>query len=222
MVPKNLTTFGFGGDVVASPNGPLIPLRTRVRMPWTHYYSSINDASTVRTYGTQTALYPGHMGGSDPVASTHPPYGWDQIKALYQKYKVVGFEAKFTISNSEANNRAVTTIRVLPANDVSTLTGNSLLYSEKPGAQNFITVAGSGPATVHHLKIDFPATLGITKAQFDNDLSLYSSLVTADPTYSPIIQIATASDTVSKGVYVLIEAIFTVDFWQRTTQAVSA
>ncbi len=201
--------------------GPIVPTRTRVQMPWTHYFPLVNDASTVRTYGAQTSLYYNRIGAIDPVASTHSPYGWDQMKALYGYYKVVGFECSVTVSNSTANNRAVTTFRVCPVGDISDMNGQSLLLSEKPGVTNIITVAGAGTPPKFRFKANFPEQMGVSKQQFDSDISVYGATVTADPSRSPILKIACASDTVSVGVYCLIEAIFTVEFWQRTSLATS-
>jgi len=190
-------------------------------MPWTHYFTSLNDATTPLYYGAQTTLYFNRIGASDPVTGTHQPYGWDQMTALYGYHKVVGFQCKMTITNSTSGNRAVTSIRSCPAGDTSDMSASSLLGSERPGVTNIQTVTGAGEPPVFHFKSNIWQHLGITKQQFDADISQFGATVTANPNFLPSLKIATAGDSVSVGVRILIEAVFTIDFWQRTTQSTS-
>ncbi len=186
-------------------------------MPWVHAFAQTSDATFAGYTGTQTVVRV--TNAYEPAPSTHQPYGWDQMAALYRQYKVVGCKAEVWVSNSTGTN-CVTLVRPVPVNENTNISNVSMLSAERPDVDMLFTASGH-PIAKWTRTIDIPRLCGVTKEQYDADVSEYAAAVTAAPNRYPYIQIATQSSTTSQTVSITVKLTFRVQFWQRSTQATS-
>jgi len=153
----------------------------------------------------------------EPIASTHQPYGWDQMAALYRRYKVVGMKMRVRIINPYTTP-GYFLARPVPVNENYSMVDNYFAEtSEKPGTITRAIAAAGGPNEIVDVPIDIPKLLGITREQFLADTSRYSAQVTAAPDFA-YVQIGYAGSGASAYVAVLVECEYLVQFWQRITQ----
>lgn len=198
--------------------GPILPSATIVDMPWVHSFAQYCDATFVGYTGTQAAIRINNA--FEPASSTHQPYGWDQMAALYKQYKVIGFKFEITVQNANSNNNAITLVRPVPYNENTDLNNVSMLSAERPGVRLIPTQYGAPPGKMS-FSVDIPKLLGVTKDQYLADVSQYAAQVTAAPTRYAYIQVATQTNELNKYVSVTIKCTYRVQFWQRATQATS-
>lgn len=188
-------------------------------LPWVARAPLVSSATpytmgTAYTVQLNNAFQPG--GGS-----LHSPYGWDQAVAYYRQYKVRKAVVKITTNpNSSTNDTDWVVLRVLPPGATSTMSGTLTSQLERPGQRTISQAAGATPQTIE-FTVDFAELAGVTKQQFDNDISEYSAAVTAAPNRAFILQMASASAQVAHTVNAIVSVTYIVDFWQRIVQAQS-
>lgn len=200
--------------------GPLIPDAAVVKLNFAHTFLSWNDPTDAYEFGTQVNLRINNA--YEPINGEHQPYGWDQIGALYGQYKVIGCKMRLTISNDTSNLTCYTAIRPVPYNEATVLSGFGIgIVAERPRSKVIMTTYGGGKPAVHTMNINIADSLGVTKEQYDADVTTYAATVTTAPSRYSYVQVATAGASLSKGVEVMVEIEYIVQFWQRTTQAVS-
>jgi hypothetical protein len=156
-----------------------------------------------------------------PLNGGHQPYGWDQMAALYRYYKVVGCTMRFTFMNQQSTN-AIAFVRQVPVDENATMEGTHVNFmSERPGTHHVPTQPGGGVPPTLDLRINIPRQLGISPEQFKADVSQYSAAVTAAPARYAYVQIGCAGSATTSFVSVLADVTYTVQYWQRITQATS-
>ncbi len=157
-----------------------------------------------------------------PINATHQPYGWDQMAALYRFYKVVGCHIKVTFASQYAANTTYVLFRPVPVNENFTMQAVDVAQAaEKPHTRTFIAAAPGGPVLTFEHEVDIPKQLGVTREQFDADVSEYSAAVTAAPNRYAYCQLGAAGANNSVYGEALIEIVYTIHFWQRITQGQS-
>jgi hypothetical protein len=177
-----------------------------------------NDGSTAWKFGSAINL--GVNNAYSPISGTHQPYGWDQMTALYRFYKVVGFTWKITGLQYPDKSAAIAA-RPVPVNENLALTGAGLAEAiERPGLRVAYSMYGA-PVPKLQGRVDIPRLLGVSQEQFDSDVSQYSASVSSAPSRYAYVQFAICGSDVTTFVHVVIECVYTVNFWQRITQTQS-
>ncbi len=200
--------------------GPITPPACTVKLPFAYSTTRFNDATYDWTFGTTLNL--GITNAYSPISGTHQPYGWDQMAALYRYYKVVGFSYKVTAVQYVGSTAGALGVRAVPVNENSTMSATNLAQQlERPGTKTRLLVAGAGKPPSISGTVDIPTILGVSREQYDADVSEYAALCTAAPNRYPYIQIAYAGVNNAAFAYVIVECVYTVNFWQRITQAQS-
>ncbi len=197
--------------------GPIVPSAAIVDLPWVHAFSQSSDATFTGYTGTSTVVRVNNA--YEPCNSTHQPYGWDQMAALYNQYKVIGCRMEVHVSNKSAEN-CITLVRPCPVNENTNLNNVSMLSAERPGVEMLFTAPGQ-PIAHWKKSFDIPALCGVTKEQYDADVAQYGAAVTAAPSRYAYVQIATQSSSTSTAVSITVKMTYRVQFWQRQTQAAS-
>lgn len=120
----------------------------------------------------------------------HQPYGYDQVAAIYNKYRVnaVKIEANFTNPSADGITCG---LLITPPNDGTTIQGLSIsTVSEKMfGVTKDVNNTGSQKVTIVGY-MPMHKLLGITKQQHAGDTSQYLAAVSANPTLSPFARFA--------------------------------
>lgn len=154
----------------------------------------------------------------DPIYSTHQPYGWDQMSALYRRYKVIGFKLTVTAYNMNATKPCHLIVRPVPVNENKTIDSTYLeTCMEWPAVNDIPCAAAGGPMTRRTFVADIPRLLGITQEQYLADTSRYSADVTASPQFA-YYQVAAAGPDNTSYLDVSMRVEYVVQFWQRVTQ----
>ncbi len=150
----------------------------------------------------------------------HQPYGFDQLAALYARYRVLKTKWEITFMSASSSNCAMFCC-VVPTNgtvaSVTTITTFQTL-SELPLARHGM-VSGSGPGKTIQGEIDLNQLVGTTKTEYLGD-DRYEALVTASPAEVMVLNVAffnytAASQTMNY--YVNLE--FEVDFHDPILQS---
>ncbi len=197
--------------------GPIVPPAAVCDMPWVHYFTSTSDGTFSGYTGTQVAVRVNNA--YEPCSSTHQPYGWDQMTALYRQYKVIGCKMEVTVQNSSGFS-CITLVRPVPVNENTNISNVSLLSAERPDVHLLYTAPGA-PIAKWSQNIDIPRLCGVTREQYEADVSEYAANYNAAPNRFAYVQIATQSESTSKSVVILVKMTYRVQFWQRSTQATS-
>lgn len=198
--------------------GPIMPDAATVRLPYAYSSTMANHGVSPWTFGDSLNLRVNNA--YDPILGTHQPYGWDQMASLYRYYKVVGMTYKIT-GLAFPDKNLVLAVRPVPVNENLSIANTGLAtVAERPGTKLAFAQLG-GPIPTIHGTVDIPKQLGISQEQFDADVSQYSAPVTAAPPRYAYVQIAVCGTDITTFMQVLIEVTYTINYWQRITQAAS-
>jgi hypothetical protein len=174
-------------------------------------------AGTEQIYRLNSPYDPDYSG------SGHQPYGYDQISPLYRK--VVVSNVKLTCITQDPSEDGLAAAWMLQAsNGTFALAGSAADYlAEKPMVL-FHEVSNTGSQRRQSTQnVPLHVLEGITKAQYDNQLSAYGSTVGAVPTSVPYLRVAAVSLRGTGGATLIARVSMVMDcqFYERIVQAVS-
>lgn len=160
-----------------------------------------------------------------PRAGTHQPYGWDQLTALYFMYKVEKVHVKLTITPVVATQALICAWRLYPDQNSSALVGVGLdVAMEQPNTFYKTLSDGDGRPLVVDIDVDLANLVGLTKMQWNAEVTNYASLTSASPTLVPRLYVAIGDlSTTAQTNFALVSAEldFYTHFWQVKTVAQS-
>ncbi len=163
----------------------------------------------------------------EPRAGGHQPFGFDQMAALYARYKVhkvrihvetlyvapgtSGITAGFQVVGVFPPGSAQTTLNVLTAGNM----GENFNVSTK-----LVSAANVVPL-VFDATYDIATIAGLTREEFESNVEDYSALVTASPTRYPFLEVNQSAYTAADaaGYRHNVTLTFFVEFWQRISLA---
>jgi hypothetical protein len=201
------------------------PERLRKSLRYGQQLSLSTDTTgpTQNKFGTATALVLNSLFA--PVSGGHQPYGFDQLAALYQRYKVTGVDIRLTVEPAlydaaASNSTQLFAMLVLPPGVSGTIGGSTVdVILEKPLSAHISVTPGSGSNTINIKQhFDVSRYLGVTRAQYNANIEDYQALCTASPARVLTLEFATTnvSTTTAAGLRVTLEADFHAEFFQRT------
>lgn len=171
-------------------------------------YSSVlaTDASLGSYKMNLNSIYdPDFTGGG------HQPYGFDQLSALYNRYRVIS--CGYRINLAAVSTAASIMLTAFPSNqNVTAGTGSEI--RENPRAK-YITQNPGAPSVILSNKVYLPSLVGRNKAQYMAD-DRYQALVTANPSEDAYLNIQTfapSTDLPLGSVAVQIVMEYTVEFF---------
>jgi len=138
----------------------------------------------------------------------HQPYGFDQLAALYNRYRVVSCGWRVTSPQSVS----VRQVGTLPANESTVAIASFAELKENPRAK-YVTQMPGGNIQLVSGKVFIPSLMGRTKAQYMAD-DRYQADTGASPVELAVLNIYVASETgalVAGNLNVLLE--YTVEFF---------
>lgn len=198
--------------------GPVMPDACTCRLPYAYTSTLANNGISTWTFGDSLNLRVNNA--YDPINGTHQPYGWDQMAALYRYYKVVGFSYE-VVGLAFPDKSLVLGVRPVPVNENTSIANTGIAtVAERPNTRLAFAQFG-GPIPSLKGTVNIPQLLGVSQEQFDADVSEYSAAVTAAPSRYAYIQIAVAGTDATTFMQVVIRVVYTVNYWQRITQAAS-
>lgn len=160
----------MGQLTVSSNISPIVPrLRTKMKYSELVVYSGL---PLVEYLFNLNSLFDPNQTGTG-----HQPLGFDQIKAMYQKYRV--YKCKYYVAYSTSTNVSVRATVV--ASNTATGLGNMDVAAEQPYSKTTsTTLTAAKPTTVQGI-IDLPTLNGKTYQQYAGD-DVTAALISGSPT----------------------------------------
>lgn len=178
-----------------------------------HKYSTTVTLSTLQNYYRMNlnSLY-----DPDLTGTGHQPYGFDQMAALFNRYRVFG--CSYVINGYQANNPI--RIGCVPTNDAAS-PANMASLIELPRSK-FTTQVPGGPRAQIKGYVSLPSLTGRTKAQYMAD-DRYQAQNNANPQEALILNIMAAKldDTTVDGCLITITLNFHCEWFDPIVFATS-
>lgn len=155
------------------------------------YTGNLSTGTTQLVYGDEqvwrlNALFQPNVG-----AETLQPLYFDQLTALYQRYRVDAVKIEIQWFTSEATHTVACAFKVANSDDAVTITGKTSRYIDAMPLTDAIVIA---PAGEHEYKQHLPmhTMRELEGEKFFTQGDSYSAQVTANPTNSPLLRLAVA------------------------------
>ncbi len=169
------------------------------------------------TFGSENIFRLNSLHDPDETGVGHQPYGYDQLKLLYRRYKVNGVLLEMTWTDPNQDGLSVAAM-LTPPLATSTLAGLGFdQASEKPFTTTRM-INNSGSQRIYMKQyIPISTAVGITPSQFRNDLDDYQALTGASPNRVPRVRLAVCSPSAATGglVQCTMKMTFYSSFWDR-------
>lgn len=199
------------------------PLHKFYKLRYTGLYQLTIGATG--TFGTMQSMRLNSLFDPDLTGSGHQPYGYDQIAAVYNRYKVYG--AKVVSRTFAPSNQviAVGAIVTTPSDSSDTIASLDIQTVQEKNncALWYLTNTGNQRVTkTQYFKMH--QVMGITKAQFTTDLDNTTAAIGGNPGDACYISFAACSPNAgesSKTVFIEIDITYSVMLYDRKTLAQS-
>lgn len=175
--------------------------------------------------GTENAFSLNSLYDPDITGVGHQPYGYDQMASLYSNYVVqsVSIQARFLTIGGSADMCCILALTGQYPVSTTGLTVDAV--AEKSGITTKTLTASGVNRTVI---IDVPQvalhrTLGLSRAQYDNEINTYGAVVSASPNTQSIVRINVASynGTASEDATCQLTIVYRAKFYNRVVQGQS-
>ncbi len=202
----------------------VFPARTRVRMTYTEFLSTVNDGTTPSTSSTSIILRLNDVFA--PRLTGHQPYAFDTMASLYRRYHVYACDVEVTATSPTSTNGNLTYALSILRPSGATFTLAALVNAadvtgEKPlGRVMMLNAGGNRSVQDYRAHVDIATLEGLTPAEYDANSS-YRALATASPALVPTLQLANTSISTSISCYWRIRLSFDVEFYDRVILAQS-
>lgn len=154
---------------------------------FTYYSDLVNSASTtspgVHNFSANSLFDP------DQTGTGHQPRGFDQLKLLYNRYKVYAVNIKLTAQlASGANSLGVVGVRFFNEDAITTFSVSDM--KENPRAWTVKSIDGQHNKIIINKYSKLYKIAGLSKKQWDADVLNYGAGTGASPTYQPRITVS--------------------------------
>ncbi len=200
------------------------PMRRKVKFSYTENYTLSGAGAGSALYGAEQVLNLNGCFDPDSTGVGHQPYGFDQMMAIYRRYKVNGVLVKIDATDPSDDGVSLGMLVTNPG-DTRTINANTpAQVAEKAmGLTRSLNDTGSQKTSI---KQYFPmhTLFGWTKQQMAVDMENTTGSVAGNPASKPLIHLAVASlrsadPTPSLIVKVTLE--FYCDVYERVAQGQS-
>jgi len=175
--------------------------------------------------GTENAFSLNSLYDPDITGVGHQPYGFDQMASLYSNYIVesVSIQARFVTIGGSAD---VCCILALTGQYPVSTTGITVDAAVEKAGITTKTLTASGvnrTAIIDVPRVPIHRTLGLTRAQYENELNTYGAAVSSSPSTQSIVRINVASynGTASEDATCQVTIVYHAKFFNRVVQAQS-
>ncbi len=165
----------------------------------------------------------------EPRAAGHQPFGFDQMAALYARYKVhkvrIHVETLRTGNAGGTVNPACQVIGIFPPGSTQTTLNvvTALSMGENFNVSTKMLMPTMIQPYVFETTLDIATIAGLTKKEFEANIEDYSALVSASPTRFPFLEVNLAPNITTDGddYSSTVTLTFVAEFWQRISLAAS-
>lgn len=158
----------------------------------------------------------------DETGTGHQPYGYDQLSAIYNRYKVLGIKIKLTITDPSADGICVCYQLTNPSNSSPYINTLDPMVVAEQNMSGMVTINDSGSQKlIKQFYVPMHVVAGITKLQFKADPDNYTADVGNNPGNKMRLLLAVGSLRGSSSGSVVINCEFeqVVLFYQRKVLA---
>jgi hypothetical protein len=174
-------------------------------------------------FGSEALFRPNSLYDPDLGSTGHQPYGFDQMAAFYNRYRVTSFDIELIFTDPSADG-IFYAATVQPSSETFTIVGKDVeAMSEQP-----LTVVGQLNNTgsqrcVARRRFSVAEVEGLRPAEFIGNITDYSAPVTSNPTNTPYLRIAAAQPGAggSADVRVAINIVMHAELYLRKVLAQS-
>jgi hypothetical protein len=173
---------------------------------------------TVGVAGAEQVFRLSSLYDPDFTNAGHQPYGFDQMAALYRKYLVRSVEFEITVVNPSEDAILVAAM-IQPSAGSQVLTGNTAdTMVERPNVvTKILNNTGEQRIIIRQPKFALHLLEGVSRDQFENDLSDYGADTATNPNLTPYLRMAIASlkGDASASVQYMVKIVFSAHFYER-------
>ncbi len=212
------------GNILSSMvHGPL-PVRYSGRMTYAETYTLSSGAAAGNQCGTEQVMNLNSLYDPNDSGAGHQPYGFDQLSALYKRYKVNTAIVDVLFTTPGGDHDMQCCVLIQGPGGGQTLTGMyGFVAKELPNvATRHLSTTGSRTARFQ-ARIPIWSLMGITKAQFDANTEEYAAYYSASPARLVTMSLGVNcyDNTTSQTSVVLCTISYEFDMWDRTGQSAS-
>jgi hypothetical protein len=173
-------------------------------------------SGAVGTFGTERVYRLNSLYDPDFTGAGHQPYAYDQLSAIYAKYKVHAVTIDLTITDPIVDANIVAVSAQGP-NQTAVLTGALWgTLGERP--DTWVRPINAGGGQVMNMKKTFPmhVLMALTKSQFAADIDTTSAAISANPSATPWLRLAVANLTAASTVIAYLRITYHAEMYERT------
>ncbi len=160
-----------------------------------------------------------------PIAGGHQPFGFDQMAALYQRYRVNKCKVRVETFTTDRAYSGAQVVGVFPPGSTQTTLNllTAVQFGENFNGSTQILPTGNVVPVVFTKTIDIAQVAGLTRDELLANVEEYSALVTASPTRIATMEVNYAPNTAAQGgaCVSVVTLTFYAEFWQRVSLAQS-
>ncbi len=177
-----------------------------------------NDGTTASTSGTAKIF---NLGGLYvPITGGHQPYGFDQLMALYRRYRVKSVDIQVTLATISATSLAIVGLGILAPSATFSTDSLAAYYSKVGESPFFRTLVlgfnSAGQALQQfNVSVDIAKLSGLSPQQFEGDLAEFSGTVSANPSKNATMNLNTAGTATSQSVYAYVKLTYHAEFFEK-------
>ncbi len=158
------------------------------------------------------------------LSGGHQPFGFDQMAALYQRYKVLHVSVKVETLSQAAGTAGSTGAQIVgifpPGNTQTTLNElGAIRMGENFNVSTQIVHPNAAAPVVFRREVDIAAVAGLSKTEFAANVEDYGALVSASPARIVFMEVNAAPNVTTEGTdfFSNVTLVFTAEFWQRVS-----
>lgn len=200
----------------------LFPTR---KVAWMKYVGSggCTTAAVQSTFGSSTSFWLNAIRQPKTSGPVNNVQGYDQIKLIYGKYKVLRAKVHVEITNPTADG-IYFGARLHESGSINYIGGKTLQDAEMGKFTKAMPISNTGNQVTHiNFDVSTPTIDGLTKNQFNSDITQYNSAILSQPALKPWIELSACNtvDTTQPVIAFKITIMFLVELNDRAVLPVS-
>jgi len=201
----------------------ILPRSFRRVLPYAETYTL--TTGTAGVLGTAQLMLLNSLYDPNSTGTGHQPYGFDQLSSWFKTYIVHSVKVKILACSIGGSAEVAVCWKLDNPNGFQSMVGYTVDQATEAPMIGVGLLGASGIDRVFKKTLDiYPhEVLGITKAQYLNEIGSYGAAYNANPTLCPTLQLAVGSYTGTAGENASVQVVmeFDAEFFNPAQQAQS-
>ncbi len=218
--PLSLAGHGAASAIYRSPDP--FPPSIEAELHYADLYQMTTGTGGVG--GTQQTMRLTSLFDPDLTNVGHQPYGYDQLQALYGRYKVMACEVTVMYTTpGAANDILCSNVLQGDQGNITLTAATQSFLLEQPAIRNEHLSSSGNRYARSVFRPPLHEVAGLQKAAFENDIEDYAALCTASPARNIYFttNIASYSNVSGETCAMVIQIVYRARFWERVGQSQS-